>query len=77
MAGHIVNFNGGWAHISCPNIYRYHGVTFEMHNYCGPMGYVNKNGEPSKRNMGRKFFKMFTQWHKLSPSKKKRTLIFS
>ncbi len=76
MAGHIVNFQGGWAHISCADIYRYHGVTFEMHRYCGPMR-CRKDGEPSNVNMGRKFWKMFKEWDKLSPSKKKKTLIFS
>jgi hypothetical protein len=76
MAGHIINFQGGWTHISCPNIYCYKGLTFEMHNYCGPAR-CNKDGELSKVGMGRKFWKIFKQWDKLSPSKKKRTLIFS
>jgi hypothetical protein len=44
MAGHFIKFNEGWAHISCPNIYKYHGITFEVHNYCGPMGRIKKDG---------------------------------
>jgi len=76
MAGHIVNFNGGWAHISCPDIYRYHEITFEFHPYCGPTRLKN-NGDPSNVPMGRKFWKMFDKWQKLSSSKRKRTLIYS
>jgi hypothetical protein len=76
MAGHIVNFNGGWTHFSCPDIYRYRGVTFEFHRYCGPIR-LKKNGDPSNVPMGRKFWAMFEAWQKLSPSKKKRTLIYS
>jgi len=75
MAGHIVKFNGGWAHITCPNIYRYKGITFEFHPYCGPFR-SKKNGDESKVLMGRKFFKMLDNWIKLPPSKKKRTLIY-
>jgi hypothetical protein len=76
MAGHILKFNGGWCHISNPNIYKYKGLIFEFHPYCGPM-LCKKNGELSKRNFGRKSWKIFEKWQKLSPSKKKRTLIYS
>lgn len=76
MAGHIINFNGGWAHISLPDIYKYKGVTFEFHRYCGPMR-LKKDGNPSDVPMGRKFWKMFEKWQKLPPSKKKRSLIYS
>ncbi len=76
MAGHFIPFNGGVAHINCPNIYRYRGVTFEWHNYLGPL-LCRKDGEPSKRNIGRKTGAVISAWHKLSPSKKKRTLIYS
>lgn len=76
MAVHIVKFNGGWCYFSMPNIYRYHGMTFEWHNYFGPM-LCKKDGEPSKRNFGRKGYKILDAWDKLTPSKKKRTLIFS
>jgi hypothetical protein len=76
MAGHTAQFNGGIIHISMPNIYRYKGMTFEWHDYCGAM-LCKKDGEPSKRDFGRKTGKILEAWLKLPPSKRARTLIFS
>ena len=76
MALHIKNINGSPCFVTMPNIYKYHGIIFEFHRYCGPIR-CNKNLEVSKVGMGRKFFKVFDKWNKLTPSKKKRTLIYS
>lgn len=76
MAGHLIKTKDSWTHISCPNIYKYHGLIFEFHPYCGPAR-CRKDLELSKVNMGRRFWKIFNKWIKLPPSKKKRTLVFS
>lgn len=76
MADHFLTINGSPCIITRPNIHRYLGLTFEWHNYCGPMR-LKKDGEPSKRNFGRKSWPIIDKWVKLPPSKKKRTLIFS
>jgi hypothetical protein len=77
MAGHIIQLQVGWCHLSCPNIYRYHGLTFEFHPYCG-ISICNKDGNPRKNpNIGRRSGKIIEAWLLLSPSKQKRTLIFS
>lgn len=63
--------------MSCPNIYRYQGLTFEFHPYCG-FSICNKDGNPRKKpNIGRRSCKIIEAWILLSPSKQKRTLIFS
>ena len=56
------------------NVYQYKGFTFEFHSLFGPVK-VNKNHEPSAR-MGRKFYKAFDEWVKLSAEEKLDTLIF-
>jgi len=76
MSDHFINFASGNCIISNANIHKYKGLTFEFHNYCGPMR-LNKNGEPSKRNFSVKEYKIIAKWYKLTPSKKKRTLIFN
>lgn len=74
MSTHIYNSPTVRAIVHCADIYRYHGVTFEWHRYLGPM-LCRKDGEPSKRNVGRKSAKVIAQWQKLSPSKKARTRV--
>ena len=60
--------------IICYNrFYAYKGIRFEM-GY-GFVARVNKDLEPSRRGEGRKFWKVFVQWQKLPPSKRKRTEI--
>jgi hypothetical protein len=76
MAGHFIKTGDSWTHLNCPNIYKYKGIIFEFHPYCGPAR-CNKDLELSDIKMGRKFWKMFDSWQKLSPSKRKRTLIYS
>jgi hypothetical protein len=45
--------------------YRYKGVTFEWHHFCGPM-LLRKDGEPSKRkNPGARFYAIAQEWHDL------------
>lgn len=57
-----------------PKIYSYHGWTWEDHYWCGPSP-LRKDGEVRVRGPGRKFWKMYAQWKKLSPSKRLRTRI--
>ena len=56
------------------NVYQYQGFTFELHTLFGPIK-VNKDFPPSAC-MGRKFFKVFEEWNKLSDLEKLDTLIF-
>ena len=56
------------------NIYEFGGFTFEFSNFLGPLK-LNKDLNPSAC-MGRKFFKVFEEWNKLSEQKKLDTLIF-
>jgi hypothetical protein len=56
------------------NVYQYKGFTFEFHSLFGPVK-VNKDFNPSAC-MGRKFFKTFQEWDKLSKEEKLDTLIF-
>ena len=56
------------------NVYEFKGFTFEYHSLFGPVK-VNKNFEPSAC-MGRKFFKVYSEWDKLSLEEKLKTQIF-
>jgi hypothetical protein len=56
------------------NVYEFKGFTFEYHTLFGPVK-VNKDFNPSAC-MGRKFFKAFDEWAKLSDEQKFDTLIF-
>jgi hypothetical protein len=56
------------------NIYQFKGFLFEFHSRFGPVK-VNKNFDPASR-MGRKFWKAFAEWDKLTPEEKKETQIF-
>lgn len=76
MSDHFIKFQNGSCIISCPNIYKYKGLVFEFHSYLGPFR-LNKNLEPSKRNFSNKEYEIISQWVKLTPSKKKRTLIYN
>lgn len=74
MSDHFFKTDNGLGIISLANIYKYKGLTFEFHNYCGPMR-LNKDLEPSRREFFKSEYKIIEQWCKLTPSKKKRTLI--
>ena len=56
------------------NVYQYQGFTFEFHSLFGPVK-VNKDFNPSAC-MGRKFFKVYSEWDKLSLEEKLKTQIF-
>ena len=56
------------------NVYQYKGFTFEFHSLFGPVK-VNKDLNPSAR-MGRKFYKVFSEWDKLTKEEKAETQIF-
>jgi hypothetical protein len=56
------------------NVYQYKGFLFEYHTLFGPVK-VKKNFDPASA-MGRKFWKMYSEWDKLTPEEKKETLIF-
>ena len=56
------------------NVYQYKGFTFEFHSLFGPVK-VNKDFNPSAA-MGRKFYKVYSEWDKLTKEEKTETLIF-
>ena len=56
------------------NVYQYKGFTFEFHTLFGPVK-VNKDLNPSAR-MGRKFYKVYREWYKLTKEEKAETQIF-
>ena len=72
---HLINADGmRYGIMTLANIYQFKGFTFEFHPFLGPVK-VNKNFEPAAA-MGRKFFKAFDEWAKLSDEEKLDTLIF-
>lgn len=56
------------------NIYQFKGFLFEFHSRFGPVK-VKKDFDPALA-MGRKFWKAFAEWDKLTKEEKKETLIF-
>ena len=60
--------------MTVPNVYQYKGFTFELHTFFGPVK-VNKNFEPAAA-MGRKFYKVYREWNKLTKDEKAATQIF-
>jgi len=60
--------------LTVASIYKFGGFTFEFSNFLGPLK-LNKDLNPSTR-MGRKFFKAFDEWNKLTKEEKAETLIF-
>jgi hypothetical protein len=72
---HLIDADGRrYGIMTVPNVYQYKGFTFELHTFFGPVK-VNKDFNPSAC-MGRKFFKVFDEWNKLSDLEKLDTLIF-
>ena len=78
MAIHVVQSPPGIALVTCPNIYRFGGFTFDFHNYLGPWP-VRKDLEPVKRFPGKRsrFWPVFERWQKLTKAQKRKTLIYS
>ena len=56
------------------NVYKFKGFTFEYSDFLGPLK-VNKNFEPAAA-MGRKFYKVYREWNKLTTKEKAETQIF-
>ena len=56
------------------NIYQYKGFIFEFHSYLGPVK-IKKNFDPASA-MGRKFWKAFSEWDKLTKEEKLETQIY-
>ena len=56
------------------NVYEFKGFTFEYSDFLGPLK-VNKNFEPAAA-MGRKFYKVYREWNKLTKEEKAATQIF-
>jgi len=56
------------------NVYKFKGFTFEYSDFLGPLK-VNKNFEPAAA-MGRKFYKVYREWNKLTKEEKAATQIF-
>jgi hypothetical protein len=60
--------------MTVPNIYQYKGFIFEFHSYLGPVK-VKKNWDVASA-MGRKFWKAFAEWDKLTKEEKLETQIY-
>ena len=73
MSCHRFEINGVRGILTLANIYEYGGFTFEYHAYLGPTK-LKKDLEPAKRE-GRKFFKVITEWDKLSKKQKEKTRV--
>lgn len=72
---HLINADGRrYGIMTLANIYQFKGFIFEFHPFLGPLK-VNKNFEPAV-SMGRKFFKVFEEWNKLTTEEKLKTQIF-
>jgi len=76
MATHyLLNADGTrYGIMTVPNVYQYKGFTFESHFYLGPLK-LKKNFDPASR-MGRKFFKVYEEWDKLTEEEKAATGIY-
>lgn len=59
--------------ITMADIYKYKGFTFEVHPYCGPCK-LKKDWEPAAA-MGRRFWKVWSEWNKLPEQEKAATQI--
>lgn len=56
------------------NIYKYKGIIFENHYYCGPLRLRN-DLSASDVPMGSKFYDMYYEWKKLSEEEREKTRI--
>jgi len=59
--------------LTMADIYEYKGFTFEVHRYCGPCK-LKKDWEPAGA-MGRHFWKVWSDWDKLTKEEKAATQI--
>jgi hypothetical protein len=61
--------------VTLANIYEFRGFVFEFHPYLGPVKLRKSDHEEAART-GRKFWKVFEEWDKLSKEEKEETRIF-
>jgi hypothetical protein len=75
MSTHTVRDDQGriTAIITFADIYQFKGFIFEHHRYSGPMK-LKKDLEPAKCE-GRKFWKVWGEWNKLTDEEKEETRI--
>ena len=75
MATHCIRDSDGLVNaiITMADIYKYKGFTFEVHPYCGPCK-LKKDGEPAAA-MGRRFWKVWSEWNELPEQEKAATQI--
>jgi hypothetical protein len=72
---HLTNAEGKVNGImTLANIYQFKGFLFEFHFYLGPQK-VKKDFDPASA-MGRKFWKAFAEWDKLTKEEKLETQIY-
>ena len=74
MSDHYFKNGNSTGIITLPNFYKYKGFIFEFHYFCVPIK-LKKNYDPAKLQ-GRKFYKVITEWDKLSDKEKKKTKIY-
>jgi hypothetical protein len=71
---HLTNPDGSlYGIMNVPNVYQYKLFMFEAHPYLGPIK-LKSDCNPASR-MGRKFFKVYDEWDKLTPEEKRKTQI--
>ena len=75
MATHAIRNDQGriTTILTVADIYEYGGFIFEVHHYSGPAK-LKKNLELAARE-GRKFWKVWGEWDKLSPKEKAATQV--
>jgi hypothetical protein len=75
MATHYIKDLDGRVNtiITMADIYEYKGFTFEVHRYCGPCK-LKKDWTPAAA-MGRKFWRVWSEWDKLTKEEKAATQI--
>jgi hypothetical protein len=56
---------------SVPPFYRFDGIFFEVHRYFGPYP-LNNDGDPRGIPPGRRFWRMWEKFSKLSPADKEK-----
>lgn len=72
---HLIDADGRrYGIMTLANIYQYKGFLFEFHTLLGPVK-LKKNWD-SAAAMGRKFWKAYSEWDKLTPEEKRETQIF-
>ena len=72
---HLIDADGRrYGIMTLANIYQYKGFLFEFHTLLGPVK-LKKNWD-SAAAMGRKFWKAYSEWDKLTAEEKRETQIY-